>query len=276
MEEQEEPRPLSLTQVTGMNALGFHGVPERAAGVDLSRHKLTPFEGYMLSLVDGATYADDVVAASGLSAIDAATAFMRLKELGILRFRNDHDSSAAHRGADGMLKEREPDSVAATVDAQVAQVGLTRIMESPVVATKEDHQVHLSSAEAAQARGDFREARSQALMAWVIAPDDPRVLKLREQLESPLHAASRAAVVEKLARDAERRLDPATAAKWYRHTLQEVEAAPDIHHRLALCILQAGLGADDAERHLMRTLELRADHAGALRLLERLRSLRGG
>lgn len=270
---EDDLAPLSLTQVTGMGALGFHGVPERVAGMDLSRLKLTPFEGYLLSLVDGATYADDVVAASGLSTMDAASAFKRLKELGLLRFRQDQDSDAAHRTVDGSLREKEPDSVAAA-EVVVATVELHRIMESAVVPTQEDHTVHLLAATEARDKGDFKAAREKVRMAWVISPDDGAVLALRDELESPAHAPTRSRVLCELAMTSERAMDPTAAARLYRQALDEQETNPTTHHRLALCILQAGLGAEEAEQHLRRTLELEPAHGGALRLLERLKTLR--
>jgi energy-coupling factor transporter ATP-binding protein EcfA2 len=113
------------TRITGLDGLRNHGVPERVPGADVSKFKLSPEETFLYGLTDGMTNADDVAAASGLKALDAAWAFFRLKEHGLIRFRADADALAAHRGSMGEVKAPEPPS-AVPGSTQIGVVTLQR------------------------------------------------------------------------------------------------------------------------------------------------------
>lgn len=270
------PQGPSFTRVTGMDGLKAHGIPERVPGVDAAQFKLSPAEGYLLMLSDGATVADDVVAASGLKPLDAAWAFYKLKEMGLIRFRTDADDQAAHRDQAGEVKDREPESVVPAARPQVAVASLVRLLETPTPKEPDqDPDVLLASSHAAFQRGDLEQARHDARLAWMLAPDMAEVAEVRRFLDAPEYAQARAQSLDGAAAAAMTQ-SPYQAIRLMERALAEFEALPMTHHRLAVTMLQLGQPPGRVVFHLKRALELDPGNDEAVDLLGRVETLYRG
>lgn len=260
-----DDRPLSLTVVSGMNALACHGIPERIPGVNLSAHPLSPLEGYLVTLADGATSSDDIVAAAGLDAFDAAMAFQHLKQLGILRFREEADNLAHRRTLEGHVKPAEEEKWVPASAPHVAKVGLQTVFAMPRPSDGMDENP-LKLALEARDRGDYQEARSRVLQAWALAPDSAAVNALRLELEDPAGARARASALLALAMAAHWGGNAPFSVELCRRALGECEL-PDIHRQLAMVLLETRARRREVEPHLRRLSELQPQDEWAPRML---------
>jgi hypothetical protein len=231
------------------------GVPEKVPGVDIARLNLTPFEGYLLSMVDGHTSTDDLVAASGLGKVDAAAALTRMVELGALVLRS---VPVARAGATG--------------NTAVAHVALKRI-SAPGFNTL-DVEGTLARVRQARAAGDLAGARELLKAAQRMAPDHDDIPPLREELEGPHHAKERARELVRLGVKAERTGSMASAVTFYQRALMEFEPSAVLHHRTALCMLHAGLAPTQALPHARRASELAPADVRYTQLFARLQTWR--
>ncbi len=257
--------PLSLTNVSGMGALDCHGIPERVAGANLAAFQLTPLEGYIFTLCDGATNADDIVAAAGLSALDAARAFHRLKEHGLLRFRDQADGLACRRTLSGELRPADEEKWVPAATPHVAQVGLQRLMSVPIVQGPTETEA-LQAALDARDRGELHVARGFALQAWASAPDNPSAQALRQELEDPGHAPRRAASLHALAMAAHWGGNTTFAVELCRRALAEFEL-PQVHRQLAILLLENQARRREVQPHLERLQALAPQDEWAPRML---------
>jgi hypothetical protein len=260
-----DDRPLSLTVVSGMDALACHGIPERVPGINLSAHPLSPLEGYLVTLADGATSSDDIVAAAGLDAFDAAMAFQHLKQLGILRFRVEADNLASRRTLEGHVKPADEEKWVPAATPHVAKVGLQTVFAMPRPSDGMDENP-LKLAVEARDRGDYQEARSRILQAWAIAPDSPAVNAMRAELEDPARAAARATALLNLAMAAHWGGNATFSLELCRRALGECEL-PDVHRQLAMVLLETRARRRDVEPHLRRLSELQPQDEWAPRML---------
>jgi len=178
------PSP-SITGITGASSLRHHGVPERIPNANPADAALTPFEGYLISLIDGATFVDDIIAASGLALHEAAIALQNLKLKGLIRFRQSADQDAARRMDGGSLRAPEPLSMPPLPTSQ--NLGRVTLQRMPPGAPQplEDPSEQLRLARDEAGRGNFVQAREHARLAAMIAPDNQEAAVLLDQLESP-------------------------------------------------------------------------------------------
>lgn len=270
MDAATTPAPVSITGITGASSLRHHGVPERIPQQGVADVQLTPFEGYLLSLVDGATFVDDVIAASGLQLHEAAIALQNLKLKGLIRFRDSVDQDAARRAVDGGLRPEEPPSAAAAAPS-LGRVGLKKLAMGTVAPVENPaEQLHIAREEAA--RGNFVQAREHARLAAMIAPDNTDATFLLEQLESPAHAKTRAKHLHNLGSACQKANDNMGAVEFFRRALQEWEPSAVIHHKLAVSLALAGFPLTEAEQHLSRACMLAPTNQTYLTHLSQLRA----
>ena len=255
----------SLTGVTGASAFGHHGVPERVPGSEPAE-PLTPFEGYLLSRVDGATYVDDVVAASGLSVFEAAKALGQLKDKELIRFRKE----PAPRPAPLVPGKRRGQGSS----TRLGRIPLRKGVPLPPPLPKEDVEDLMVRAVEAQDAADYGSAREAARMALMAAPDNPRAAAVVEALESPKEGKKRARVLHDLGAAAHRAGDFAAAVEHFRGALQEFEPSAVIHHKLSMVLVLAGVSFDEAEAHLLRAMQLQPENRVYADHLQRLREMR--
>ncbi|MEW5854271.1 MAG: tetratricopeptide repeat protein [Myxococcota bacterium] len=263
---------LTLTGVTGAGALGFHGVPERIPGVNVAGLSLAPFEGYLLSLVDGATYVDDLVAASGLSLHEAAMALQALRDRGVIRFRTDPDKNAALRAPDGTLRAAELDVHAGLPPLAVGTLQAPPPMIAEPEPADDDAQAQIEMAKGAVSRGEYPRAREHARFAWMIDPDNVEVAILLKELEDPAYAKVRAKTLHDMAASAQKANNLGRAVELYEAALTEFEPSAAIHHKLALALVLNKGSLEEAERHLERAVELAPTNQTYVDNLRRVRA----
>lgn len=256
---------LSLTGVTGAGAWGHHGVPERVPGAK-SAAALVPFEGYLLSLVDGATYVDDVVAASGLSVVEAAKALAGLRDRGLIRFRTDADPVAARRRDDGTVRPEDA--------ARLGRMAVSKRAVPVTQAPAEDISALLAAATVARDALDFSRARDVLRLATMAAPTNPAVAALLDEVDNPRQAKQRAKALHDRGTAAHRAGNFVEAVERYRGALREFEPSAVIHHKLAMVLVLAGISYDEAERHLLRAMQLQPTNESYVSNLARLRQMR--
>ncbi|MBI5494995.1 MAG: tetratricopeptide repeat protein [Deltaproteobacteria bacterium] len=252
-------QPPTITGVTGAGSLRHHGIPEKIPGVVLTPGmSLTPFEGYLLSLIDGATFVDDVIAASGLALHEAAIALQNLKEKGLIHFRRE--------------EERAPAPVPLE-PVKVAKMSLRKVAREEFIAA-EDPTAELEKARTARDAGDLARAREYARLAWMLSPDHPDTHALMEQLESPRFAKQRARTLHDLGARSHSGGDYPAAVNLYRGALSEFEPSAVIHHKLAMVLVLASGAYDDAEQHLLRAMQLQPNNHVYQANLQRLREMK--
>jgi hypothetical protein len=272
------PEGPSFTRVSGLGALRNHGVPERVVGADASRFKLTPMEGFLLGLSDGATNADDIVAASSLKALDAAWAFFRLKELGLIRFREEEDRNAALKDALGNVRAAEAPNQIPGGGNKLGAISLQRIMMGTASAPAPSEQnpaTLLAAAQDCVRKGDMAGARDKVRMAWALAPDNAEVTQARQVLESPQGASMRAQMLHEAAL-LQLASQPFQALRLWELALAEHEASPVIHHHLAIVLHSQKQSPQRVMFHLARTLQLQPTNMEAQQLMVSLASAGGG
>ncbi|MFH1812119.1 MAG: hypothetical protein ABIJ09_25505 [Pseudomonadota bacterium] len=262
-------RALELTGVTDAGRHMAHVIPSLRPGIDLAQAGLTPFEGYLLSLVDGQTSVHDIMEMSGLTLFEAVTAMSSLHEKGIL----DIDERAP-------VQTVAPSSMLAPVaddSAALSRLALKKAAAAPsrVAAVEGDPDVLLEQAEDAVAAADLDRARELVRLALVHAPNSERALAWQVTLKDPTHAAERAKVLHGLAVRAYQQGDHATAVRLLEAALDEHEPLAAVHHRLGLALLRAHFDLEKAETHLRRALSLDPDNEKYQRNLERVRRHRG-
>ncbi|MBI5496968.1 MAG: hypothetical protein HY904_18280 [Deltaproteobacteria bacterium] len=239
-----------LTAVTGVDALGFHGVPERVAGVVLEGLLLTPFEGYLLSLMDGRTNADDVVAASGLAVLDAARSLLRLRDMGVIRFlpalpkvgRPVPVTSVVLTRPDGTRRAVTPAPVE-FLAAPPAPPPTPPPTPPPVPVPAYvvmDAAAHLEACRTALVRGDYPVARRELALAAAAGPLPDEGANWRAFLEDPARAPERSAVLAAMAAEAEKNGNAAEGARLYRGATAEQPGQAALHFQAGVLLLRLG------------------------------------
>ncbi len=252
----------TLTPVTGVDAERFHGVPFRVEDVDITRMQLSPFEGFLLSLIDGLTNVDDVVAASGLSIPDAARALFRLKGVGVIRFQEDHLRAVGPAPLAG-----NPAPVALTPAPFVLPV------DPPAVPLPgEDVPTRVRAAQDAVHAGDYETARWAVRQVLDEDPNHEAALALDALLGPAERAPERAATLARLAEDAERDNRVQDAITLYRRSLEEHDGAAQSHFNLGVMQLRNTGASPDVLHSLQRACELDPDNMIFRTMLERVRT----
>lgn len=231
--------PRSLTDVTGISELGFHGVPIKTG---LLPRGLSPFEAFLLSLMDTCTPVDDVVAASGLSINDAALSLERLKGLQVITFTHMPPPRSAR--VTGQSTPSPADSTPAGALCAKVQALLDA--------------------------GDLDGAR--ALLPSMNPDGEEKVLALAELLHCPQRAADRARLLVALAHEAEQSRQVPQAMTHLHNALRETDALPDAHFNLATLMLRTQGSSAQTERHLARAVELEPDNPLYVAMRNRVRA----
>lgn len=216
----------ALSTVTGVGGLGFHGVASRRSTA--LPQGLSPFEAYLLSLMDGTTNVDDIVSASGLSVLDAALALQRLKALDLIAF--DPPQPGAQR----------------------IRVGLTTRKNETPQPVELDASRPLAQAQAAYEAGDFDLARRCARTAVALAPELPEALQLLEDAAGTATAPARAIRLGALADTSERAGNFNDALTYYQRALVEHDGVASLHFSLAALLLRTSGASPTVVKHLER------------------------
>lgn len=250
--------PEGLTMLTGKTAAQHHGIPERMSGGPLPAG-LTPFESYLLSLVDGSTNVDTLVAASGLAVREGAQALQNLKDKGLVRFRDGDAPPQSWPVAGAGAPSSNPFAPPAA--------------GTPPPRTQDAHH-HLQLAVSARDRGELGRAREHAHLAWLISPTSARAAQLMEELEDAKHCKQRARLLHDLGNAAHHAGEYAGAAAHYRAALDEFEPTAVIHHKLAMVLVLGGVSLEEAEQHLLRATQLQPRNDVYKANLERVRQMK--
>lgn len=259
--------PTTITQVTGVSGLGYHGIAHRTGGG--MPGGLSPFEAYLLSLMDGVSPVDDVVAASGLSVLDAALALHRLKELELVHFSEDPRAVPP-----------EPPPPPSTTSVQVGVMtvkSLTAPMKVPASVEMDVTDMFVAAQTAARA-GDFASARRQLEMLLVFAPDHPEALTLQAAVAAPDNAPLRSARLLELAAEAERANHPRDAVIYYERALGECAQPASVSYNLALLLLRTTGASAKVVEYLRNATQLDPGNALYAAMLQRVEAFmsRGG
>ncbi len=260
-------RALELTGVTEVGRSMAKVLPVQCEGVDLQAAQLTPFEGYLLSLVDGTTSVHDIMAMSGLSLFEAVTAFSSLNDKGVITIEEDASLVSVPPPVP------EPEGPAALGKLALRQravaVKKPRVVES-------DPDILVEQAEQAVQEGALPRAGELVRLALVYAPNSERALALKQQLHDPQHARTRAKVLHGLAMRSYEAGQFASAVQLLEASLEEDAGSATVHHRMGLALARAGGGLDRAVRFIERAVELAPDSDKYRRNLERVRAQRSG
>ena len=224
-----------ITRVTGISELGFHGVAHRTGAV--LPPGLSPFEAYLLSLMDGVSSVDDVVAASGLSLVNAALALERLVELGLVAFSLD---TAARP------PEPPPPSLPANRPAPVVEVDLAGA---------------LADVRHCAAARQYALARQRLATILVSVPGNPEALVLQAQLSDPAQARARAEALVALAETAERDSRVPDAMRILQEAVAECPHLAGARFSLAVLTLRSSGASVEVLEHLRLAHELAPDNS---------------
>lgn len=244
-------RALDLTGVTGGHRTMGAVVPVRRPEFDVKAARCTPFELYLLSLVDGTTPLSEITAASGLTLIDTVTALTSLHDKGALAFETPG------RGTPAPDPAHQPAAVpAAGKGSALGRVALRRGGVAGPARDAADPDFHLGGAERAFNDGDLDLAREHTRLALMAAPNSERGRKLAKALSDPTHAEARAKLLLAHAIHLYQESLHAAAIQLLQGALQEFEGLAPIHHLLSVALIRSQGDLDQAEYHCRRAVAL--------------------
>ncbi len=269
MMQMPELAPASSDASPAFNVQLPIGTPRRVPGRAPAETALTPFEGLVYSLVDDVVGCEDVVAASGLARVDAATALERLAALGLITL-GDTLAAPPHTQPDGFGTPRTEDTPKFVKTNSGSGLGVIPLKKMTAAEAAEQIPALIRAAKQAWGEGDLAEARDRLTKAHARDPDHEEVRNLHELLNAPHAAQLRAKALVDLGIKAERRRAMADAVMFYDRALNEFEPSAVLHHRVSLCMLHAGLPPREAVPHAQRALELVPGNPRYRELVDRL------
>lgn len=270
--------PASAEEPATQDVIIPHGIPRRVEGAAAGKNVLTPFEGLVYSLVDGQVSASDVVAASGLSPGDAVNALERLTGLGLVTLRADGAATASPQPVDDGTFGAQRTEAAPRFGKTISGSGLAQVPLKKMTAAEAAQQMPalLRAVREAWAEGDIKDARARLKQALQRDPEHAEALALHDLFNAPHMAQQRARALVDIGIKAERRRAMADAVMLYDRALEEFEPSAVLHHRVALCMLHAGLPPREAVPHALRAVELVPDNPRYKELLDRLNAWKPG
>jgi len=242
-------RALVLTGVSDAQGVMGQVVPTQIPEFDPTRTDLTPFEGYLLSLVDGVTPIEDIMALSGLTLFETVMALTSLHDKGAVEMKpigqpapaiSVHPTPAEKsRSALGRLELKQK-----------------RVQRGRLEAGDLDPDELVNRADAAFKLGQLESAREYARLALVQAPNSERAKVLMTVLHEPEHAEGRSKIMLGHGMRAFKGKDYSGAIQLLRAALDEYEPQASAHHQLAIALVRSDGDLAEAERHCRRAIEL--------------------
>lgn len=263
-------RALVLTGVSDAQGVMGQVVPTPIPEFDPASKTLTPFEGYLLSLVDGITPIDDIMALSGLTLFETVMALTSL-----------HDKGAVLMKPIGLP---EPAIAVQQTAAEKSRSALgrlelkrKRVQRERSEAGNLDPDELVDKADDSFKLGQLESAREYARLALVQAPNSERAKVLMTVLHEPEHAEGRSKIMYGHGVRAFKGKDYAGSIQLLRAALDEYEALASAHHQLAIALVRSDGDLAEAERHCRRAIELAPGGGVYERNLQRIvRRRRGG
>lgn len=263
-------RGLAITGVTDAGKVMARTVPLLNAQFDAMSSDCTPFEAYLLSLVDGMTPISDIMEVSGLKLFDAVTAFASLTDKGAISLEERPEEAPVERSQE-TTDPGEHEHKAALGKLDLKRSAVRR--QQPELSSNDPDDL-LDQAQQALKDGAMDRAREYARLALVHAPMSERAQAFVGKLNDPAHAVVRAKVMLGQAIRAYKAEDYAAAVRLLQATLEEHEPLASAHHRLALSIVKCAGDLELAERHCARAVELADDNDRYQRNLQRIQKRR--
>ncbi|MBN2360818.1 MAG: hypothetical protein JXR83_15290 [Deltaproteobacteria bacterium] len=268
-------RALELTGVSDAQGVMGQVIPTQIAEFDPGQTSLTPFEAYLLSLVDGTTPIDDIMTLSGLTLFETVMALTSLHDKGAVSMKpiGQPPSTA------GPAATEEP--AAPTAKAALGRLELrrSRVHRAAPDPGDLDPDLLVVKADAALKQGQFESAREYARLALVQAPNSERAKVMMTVLHEPTHAEGRSKILLGHGMRAFKGKDYAAAIQLLNGAIDEYEPLAPAHHQLAIALVRSDGDLVEAERHCRRAIELAPDndvYERNLRRIVRRRQTDGG
>ncbi len=274
-------------ELTGVSEVGrglARVFARRVENVDITQKKISPFEAFIYSLIEGQQTVPEIMESSGLTLYEAVTALNALYEQGIIIVEEIPVSTQVKALLDdSSLPDRKDLAQGQTrrrVDGRDELVSIGRVSLRQKVAKSEKSQkkpwvetgpdILFSLAEQAFTHGEVNRARDLVRQALVQAPNSERAQLLRERLQAPDQALERAKVLHGLGVRAYKDKDFNLAVRLIQASIEEYELNPSAHHRLGLALVHQRAPLKRAEKHLRRALDLDPGNPKYQRNLDRL------
>lgn len=228
--------------------------------------KLSPFEAFIFSLIEGEQAVPEIMEASGLTLYEAVTALSTLYEQGVIIVEeiplDEHVGQVFDAAREKAVKNGRlaagANAPTSSAPVSLGRVGLQqkikKVKKKPWAETDPD--ILFSLAEQAFSHGEVNRARDLVRQALVQAPNSERAQTLREHLQAPDQALERAKVLHGLGVQAYKNKDYNLSVRLLQASIDEYELNPSAHHRLGLALVHQQSSLAEAEKHLRRALDL--------------------
>jgi tetratricopeptide (TPR) repeat protein len=261
-------RALVLTGVSDAKGVMGQVIPTPILEFDPVKNSLTPFEGYLLSLVDGTTPIDDIMVLSGLTLFETVMALTSLHDKGAVLMKPIGPASPTAKPSIATTPPR-----AALGRLELKRARVRREAKDP---GELDPDLLVVKSDAALKQGQFEQAREYARLALVQAPNSERAKVLMTVLHEPSHAEGRSKILLGHGLRAFKGKDYAAAIQLLRGALEEYEALAPAHHQLAIALVRSDGDLAEAEQHCRRAIDLAPGNGVYERNLQRIVRRRQG